>query len=91
MEAKDTVISPEEIVKILRKVPSDDFLPYPFKGDALKYKTISERQAEISFKAGKKEVGEAICILVGNLMLEDMDKGKLLGEQLRPIFDLCKR
>jgi len=57
------------------------------------------KQAEITgkimydegFKAGKQEIGEAICILVGNTMLRDMESGKLLGEQLRPIIDLCKR
>ena len=42
--------------------------------------------AEISFKAGQKkarwEVGEELCCLIGNKMLEDMEAGKLLGSQL---------
>jgi hypothetical protein len=37
-----------------------------------------------------EDIGGKLCILVGNLMLEDMDKGKLLGEQLRPMFSLCQ-
>ena len=62
------------------------------KADCLdaEYKATLEHQDEISFQAGLQEVGEALCILIGNTMLKDMEKGKELGEQLRPIIELCK-
>ena len=53
--------------------------------------TLIKEAGYCEAKLVRKEIGEAICILVGNTMLKDMEAGKLLGEQLRPIFDLCKR
>jgi len=41
-------------------------------------------------KEERTDIGEGICVLVGNLMLEDEEAGKLLGEQLKPIFGRCK-
>lgn len=83
IEFKDTVMGKEELVKLNDAMPSE--AKY---GDV--FRSIAERQAEITSKAVKQEIGEAICILVGNTMLEDMEKGVLLGEQLRPIFERCK-
>ena len=54
----------------------------------------AEAQAEITwaiaFKEAKWQIGEALCSLVGNAMLEDWEKGKVLGDQLRPMFNWCK-
>jgi len=73
MEGKDTVM--ENLAQAILAHPD---LPM---GQA-----IAIEQAEISFKAGEKQarwdVGEELCCLIGNLMLGDMEAGKLLGNQL---------
>ena len=38
----------------------------------------------------RTDIWEGLCVFIGNLMLEDMDAGKLLGQQLKPIFNRCK-
>ena len=48
-------------------------------------------QAKATWEAASREIGEALCILVGNLMLKDMEKGKELGEQMRPLMELCQK
>ena len=50
-----------------------------------------EQQAKATWEAASREIGEALCILVGNLMLKDMEKGKELGEQMRPLMELCQK
>ena len=35
-------------------------------------------------------IGEQICGLVGNLLINDPKAGRILGDQLRPIFNICK-
>ncbi len=56
--------------------------------------TVINQAIEEAYKAGKREVSEAICCLVGNLMLKDIEQGRILGEQLRPIMEgdkvICK-
>ena len=48
-------------------------------------------EAELG-EAKKQErwnIGEELCCLIGNKMLEDMEAGKLLGEQLRDYMNNC--
>jgi len=62
-----------------------------FKAGYETYKEIAEEQlrahGDVRHRAGMKEsrreVGEELCCLIGNKMLEDMEAGKLLGSQLR--------
>ena len=76
MKSKDTVLGETEMASAI--IANPDF---PM-GEA-----IAEKQAEVSFKAGQKqarwEVGGELCCLIGNIMLKDMEAGKLLGEQLK--------
>ena len=53
MEAKDTVMSMKQLLEINNQMP-----PEAKYGDVFQF--IAERQAEISFKTGIKEVLEAI-------------------------------
>ena len=58
MEAKDTVMKDEEIMK-LAQVPPEDFAASPHWWLRANQR-VAERQAEISFKAGIKEAVEAL-------------------------------
>jgi len=51
---------------------------------------INNRIAE-AVKAEGVDIGEAICHLVGMLMLKDHDAGVLLGNQIQPIINYIKR
>jgi len=57
-------------------------------------KNVRDRQAHVAFDESKKQakwqVGEQLCYLIGNLMLKDMEAGKLLAEQLREYMKSLK-
>lgn len=80
MEANDTVMTYAQCIAAT----------LPVRPPLTDVERIAKAQDDRTRNATLQEVGEAICCLVGNLMLEDMEKGKLLGEQLRPILALCK-
>lgn len=55
-----------------------------------KLPTNDEMQDAKTEEQVRWEVGEELCCLIGNLMLEDMEAGKLFGEQLREYLKYLK-
>jgi len=54
--------------------------------------TWEARQPEVdeTRKAVATDIGQMLCILAGNLMMEDKEAGSLLATQLQPIMDYLK-
>ena len=78
----------EDLLKIIARIWGEDY--DSFDKDALESAMYWVYEIEALFPDEEEireqerwEVGEELCILIGNKMLEDTKTGELLGEQLR--------
>ena len=53
-------------------------------------KADCQKEVEQAIRREAQTIGEAVCCLVGNVMIDNMDKGKELGDFLKPIFKMCR-
>ncbi len=77
-EQDKLLLTPEEMAEAIGR---------PVKFINWQHETVAKAQlakaCPIIEKQVRREVGEELCCLIGNKMLEDMEAGKLLGNQLR--------
>lgn len=84
--------------KIAKKIPRrdcdgcnchswDEVLTYKEKGCPYQYGIADSILALLPESQNTaREIGYTLCNLIGNLMLENMEAGKLLGKQLEPVI-----
>ena len=58
--------------------------------EAISYLEGYQEGEKVGGKKTAKDIGETLCVLAGNLMLEDKEAGSLLAQQLQAVIDYIK-